>query len=341
MLHIDGSHGEGGGQIIRTSLALSLITGKPFRADNVRAGREKPGLQKQHLMSITAAAAIGGAETSGAKLGSKQFTFHPGKIEPGEYQFRIGTAGSTGLVMQTILPPLLTCSAASTITIEGGTHNPWAPPFDFLEHTFLPALGMAGPQVTPALSQYGFYPLGGGEVVYRIVPQELRPFHLDAVTAEYRMVCRVAVVNLPIHIAERERETLLHELPELTAKGNRIDIIQPVNCKGQGNYIALHIERGALVETVTAIGGKGIRAEEVAKSVASEAKAYLKSGAPVGEHLADQLLIPMALAGGGSYVTGELTMHTRTNIEVIKKFLEIEIKTATLTKGLTRIEIGR
>lgn len=340
MIHIDGSHGEGGGQIIRTSLALSLITGKPFRADKVRAGREKPGLQKQHLMSITAATTIGEAETTGATLGSRQFTFRPGKIKPGDYQFHIGTAGSTGLVMQTILPPLLSCNEASNITIEGGTHNPWAPPFDFLEHTFLPVLRLAGPEVTPELLQYGFYPIGGGEVRYRIMPQQLRPFHLDEVSSDYRMNCRIAVVNLPIHIAEREIDTLQRELPELKAEGNRFDIVQPVNCKGQGNYIALHIDRGALVETVTAIGGKGIRAEEVANSVAREAKAYIECGAPVGEHLADQLLIPMALAGGGSYTTGELTMHTRTNIEVIKKFLEVEITTTELAVGLTRVQIN-
>lgn len=341
MIHIDGAHGEGGGQIIRTSLALSLITGKPFRSDKVRAGRKNPGLQKQHLMSITAAAAIGSAETSGATIGSRQFTFRPGKIKPGAYEFRIGTAGSTGLVMQTVLPPLLTCDEPSTIKIEGGTHNPWAPPYDFIEHTFLPVIRLAGASITSELHQFGFYPTGGGEVTYKIEPQSLRPFQLDQIEASFRLVCKIAVVNLPLHIAEREMDTLRRELPELTADRNRFEIVQPVNCKGQGNYIALHVERDSIVETITAIGGKGIRAEEVADAVATEAKHYIECGAPVGEHLADQLLIPMALAGGGSFTTGALSMHTRTNIDVIKRFLEIEITTTELPGGLTQVQVHK
>ncbi|HWW75660.1 MAG TPA: RNA 3'-terminal phosphate cyclase, partial [Pyrinomonadaceae bacterium] len=162
MLSIDGSYGEGGGQIIRTSLALSLITGKPFRVYNVRARRDKPGLQRQHLTAVTAAAAIGTAKADGAHVGSKEFTFEPGAIQPGEYKFTIGTAGSTMLVLQAILPPLMLADAPSLLLFEGGTHNVKAPPFEFIRKSFLPLVNRTGPTVTVELQRYGFYPPGGG-----------------------------------------------------------------------------------------------------------------------------------------------------------------------------------
>jgi RNA 3'-phosphate cyclase len=157
MLCIDGSYGEGGGQIIRTSLALSLITGKPFRVRNVRARRDKPGLQRQHLTAVTAAAAIGTAKADGAHLGSKEFTFEPGAIQPGEYKFTIGTAGSTMLVLQAVLPPLMIADAPSLLLFEGGTHNVKAPPFEFIRKSFLPLINRTGPNVTVELQRYGFY----------------------------------------------------------------------------------------------------------------------------------------------------------------------------------------
>ena len=161
MLSIDGSFGEGGGQIIRTSLALSLITGKAFRVYNVRARRKRPGLQRQHLTAVTAAAAIGGARVDGAHVGSKEFTFVPGAVQPGEYNFSIGTAGSTMLVLQAVLPPLLNADAPSLLLFEGGTHNVHAPPFEFIQKTFLPLVGRMGPTVSVELQRYGFYPPGG------------------------------------------------------------------------------------------------------------------------------------------------------------------------------------
>lgn len=170
MLAIDGSYGEGGGQIIRTSLALSLITGKPFRIYNVRAKRAKPGLQRQHLTAVSAAAEIGRAKVDGAVVGSQQFTFTPGGVIPGDYVFRVGTAGSATLVLQTVLPPLMIASGPSLLTIEGGTHNVHAPPFDFLEKTFLPLVNRMGWHVEAKLDRYGFYPPGGGRLNVLIEP---------------------------------------------------------------------------------------------------------------------------------------------------------------------------
>ena len=168
MIEIDGSQGEGGGQILRTALALALVTGKPFRITNIRAGRKKPGLLRQHLTAIQAAMAVGGAAAEGATIGSRDLVFHPGAITPGTYRFAVGTAGSTTLVLQTILPALLCAGGESMLTLEGGTHNPFAPPFDFLQTTFLPQVNRLGPKVEAVLERPGFYPAGGGR--FRVSP---------------------------------------------------------------------------------------------------------------------------------------------------------------------------
>ncbi|MGH7202433.1 MAG: RNA 3'-terminal phosphate cyclase, partial [Planctomycetaceae bacterium] len=170
MIDIDGSHGEGGGQIIRSSLALAALTGQTVRFRNVRAKRSRPGLQRQHLTAVRAAAEISAAELDGAELHSREFTFTPHAIEPGEHRFSIGTAGSTTLVVQTVLPMLLTAAGPSSLMLEGGTHNPHAPPFDFLARSFLPLINRMGPRVEAALDRPGFYPAGGGRFEVRIEP---------------------------------------------------------------------------------------------------------------------------------------------------------------------------
>lgn len=339
MIHIDGSFGEGGGQIIRSSLALSLITGKDFRVDKIRAGRENPGLQNQHLMSLNAAATIGNAEVAGAKKGSREFTFRPGKISPGRYDFRIGTAGSTGLVFQTVLPPLLVAGGNSHVTIEGGTHNPWAPPFDFLEHTFIPLINTTGAKVIPHLERFGFYPGGGGVVSFEINSVErLGSLVLLERDSLPRLSAECYVVKLPVDIAHREAKILRTRIESLQSD-DAIKIFQPENCSGVGNFVAVYAQSSNLCETVTSIGAKGIRAEEVANAAASEMTAYLSNGAPVGEHLADQLLIPMALAGSGQYKTGPLSLHTKTNITIIQKFLDVHFTTEELGDGTVIVSV--
>ncbi len=170
MLDIDGSQGEGGGQILRTSLALSLVTGQPFRLEQIRAGRRKPGLLRQHLTAVEAAKTVGAAEAIGAEMGSRTLEFRPGAVIAGNYRFAVGTAGSATLVLQTILPPLLTASGGSTVTIEGGTHNPFAPPFDFLAGCFVPLIQRMGPRIELEMRCPGFYPAGGGKFDARIEP---------------------------------------------------------------------------------------------------------------------------------------------------------------------------
>lgn len=196
MISIDGSFGEGGGQILRTSLSLSLATGKPFRIENIRAGRQKPGLLRQHLTAVLAAADVGGAKIEGATLGSQTLAFSPGEVRPGEYRFSVGTAGSGTLVFQTVFPALMLASGGSRITIEGGTHNSAAPPFDFLARTFLPLMERMGPKVHLQFDRYGFYPAGGGCFCAVVEPvARLRPLNLGerGETVSRRITAIVAI----------------------------------------------------------------------------------------------------------------------------------------------------
>jgi RNA 3'-terminal phosphate cyclase (ATP) len=341
MLTIDGSQGEGGGQIIRTSLALSLITGKPFRIHNVRARREKPGLQRQHLTAVLAAATIGDAQIEGASLGSSAFTFTPGKVTPGEYFFPIGTAGSTSLVLQTILPPLMIADAPSTLAFEGGTHNVHAPPFEFIVKVFLPLIERMGPRVSAELERYGFYPPGGGRFTVHIEPagSTLAPFDLLTRGEIRARRARALVVKLPPLIGERELSVVREQLGWNEADGDELRVETSTNALSPGNVLTLEIESEHLTEVFTGIGERGVRAETVAERAAEEARAYLETGAPVGEHLADQLLIPLALAGSGSYTTGQPSLHTTTNIEVIQMFLDVGIKAKQTNEAVWKIQV--
>lgn len=337
MLTIDGSFGEGGGQIIRSSLALSLITGKPFRVYNVRARREKPGLKPQHLMAVKAAAEIGHAKVDGVAVGASEFTFVPDKPTPGEYTFSIGTAGATTLVLQTILPPLMIADAPSVITLEGGTHNKHAPPFDFLEKSFLPLVNRTGPHVSIELERYGFYPPGGGRINVYIEPRtEPQRMEINERGLIKERRARALVVKLPESIAERELKIIREHL---NWNDEELRVETSYNALSPGNVVMIEIESEHLTEIITSVGERGLRAETVAEMAALEAANYLATGAPVGEHLADQLLIPLALARGGSYTTGPLSPHTTTNIEIIKKFLDVEINVEHVKDGVWRIEI--
>jgi RNA 3'-terminal phosphate cyclase (ATP) len=331
MLIIDGSIGEGGGQIIRTSLALSLVTGKPFRAVHVRANREKPGLRQQHLTAVNAAAEIGSGNVDGAAVGATEFIFNPGVVNSGDYTFSIGTAGSATLVLQTVLPPLIIASRPSVLRFEGGTHNVHAPPYDFLERTFLPLVSHMGPSILIELGRYGFYPPGGGSFDVFIEPvARLKRLELLKLGEIRNRRARALVVNLPASIAERELAVIKAEMG-LSDAELQLEISD--NAISPGNAVMIEIESEHVTEVFTRIGERGVRAEFIAEKAAGEALRYLESNAPVGEHLADQLLIPFALAGGGSFATGPVSLHTMTNIEVIKKFLDVDIAIAQSTNG--------
>lgn len=321
MLLLDGSHGEGGGQILRSALTLSMLTRTPFRIINIRAKRKKSGLLQQHLTAVQAAARVAQAHVTGAELGAKELTFEPNEVMSGYYEFSIGTAGSTTLVLQTVLLPLVLAAAPSQLVLTGGTHNPFAPPFEFLQKTFLPLLHRMGAPVEAKLLRPGFYPNGGGKLEVFIQPtKQLLPFMLNEAGAVLRQSARVLVSNLPRHIAEREATIII---AEMKLHPNEIGIAELQS--GPGNVVMIEIVRETLTEIFTAFGARGLPAEKVARRAVEETKKYLAAQVPVGEHLADQLLLPMALAGEGSFLTLPLTLHTQTNIEVLKQFLEIDI----------------
>ena len=336
MLTIDGSQGEGGGQILRSSLALSLLTGRPFAIHHIRAKRKKPGLMRQHLVSVTAAARVGNAEVHGATLGSLELKFQPQAVQPGAYHFKIDTAGSTTLVLQTILPPLLRASGPSRVTIEGGTHNPMAPPFDFLAKTFAPALNRMGPTLALQLIRHGFFPAGGGEIHAEITPAaHWKPFELLERGTSRGRRARALLAKLPATIAQRELAVVQERLGWTAMDLSTEEAIDP---RGPGNALLLELEYENVTETLTAFGARGVRAETVAENAVVEARAYLASDAPVGAHLADQLLLPLAIGAGGTFRTGTLTPHTLTNLQIIREFLEIEA-CVTEEKQNFRIEI--
>lgn len=329
-LFIDGSSGEGGGQILRSSLALSAITGTPFRIEKIRANRDKPGLMRQHLTAVNAAAAICSAKVGGAAIGSRELSFHPGAVQPGEYRFAVGSAGSATLVLQTVLPPLMLASRPSTLTLEGGTHNIHAPPADFLEHAFLPIVRRMGPKVSITLERAGFYPAGGGRFVAQIEPVEkLSPISiLERGEITHRRACAVCA-GLPGEIATRELQIVRQQLgwPE-----ESLEIRQLPPDQGPGNIVMIEVGSAEVTEVCTAFGQRGVRAEAVAADAVRQVKEYLAIGAPVGEHLADQLLLPVALSGGGAYATGPLTRHATTNIDIIRMFLGVSVETREIGK---------
>ena len=343
-VHVDGSRGEGGGQILRSSLALSIITGRPLRIENIRAGRQKPGLMRQHLTALRAAAEISGARISGDEIGSMTLNFEPETILPGEYHFAVGTAGSAGLVFQTILPPLLWADAPSRLILEGGTHNAFAPPFDFLKNTFLPRLAEMGANVNIELERPGFYPAGGGRFT-----ADIQPFSHNTTTTNERPIeflergallerkARILHSQIPEHVARRERDVILDKMrwPE-----EAVQIETVTNSRGPGNVILIELFFENILKIFSAYGQTGVKAEQVALAAIKDARAYLKSQALAGEYLTDQLLLPLALFGGGRFSASKLSRHTMTNIDIIQMFLDLEISTEQNETGDWLISIN-
>lgn len=321
-LIIDGSEGEGGGQILRSALALSMATGRPFVLERIRARRKKPGLLRQHLTSVLAAKAVGNAHVEGAELGSNRLRFVPTVVTHGERHFAIGTAGSTTLVLQTVLPALLGVSGRSTLIIEGGTHNPMAPSWPFLERAFFPLLQRMGALVQGRLERPGFYPAGGGRIVVEIEGGPLRPLTLLEVGTVKERLAEALVANLPETIAQRELEAL----------GSRLDLNRDerravnLGASGPGNALIYTVTTSTVTEVFSQIGERSVSSEEVARRVAKEVQRWHGAQVPVGEHLADQLLLPLALAGGGTFRTVRPSLHTTTNAAIVARFLDVRIE---------------
>ncbi len=337
MIRIDGSMGEGGGQVLRTALALSACTGKAFTIEKIRAKRKKSGLMRQHLTCVHAAQEICSAEISGDEISSQQLVFKPGFLLADEYHFAVGSAGSAMLVLQTVLPPLLMAPASSTVVLEGGTHNPLSPTFHYISEVFLPMVNRFGGQCSAELKTWGFYPAGGGRVEVKVVPFG-KPNRLDLCRSGDMLGAEVlaAVSKIPWEIAEDESLAIVKSVRFPVSKRRAIT----VDSVGPGNVAMVRVDFQHGSAMFTGFGELGVSRRKVAHIASVGANRFVKSQAAVDEHLADQILIPMALAGGGSFTTTEPSLHTKTNLQVIKLFLPVDFSITRLDEQLWKIELS-
>ena len=330
MIEIDGSFGEGGGQIVRTAVALSAVTGKPVRIFRIRQGRPKPGLAAQHTCAILALADLCGARTSGVAPGSSEITFAPGEIREGRHKVEIGTAGSVTLLMQCLLPALLKTETTASLEVQGGTDVQWSPTVDYFKNVFLPALVCFGAKVSLEVRQRGYYPKGQGSVLLRVEPAKLKAAHFIGAT-KGMVIGMSHCSNLPEHVARRQAEAASKTLQE---SGYESEIaLEVLRLPSMGSGITLWSGyKGA-----SHLGERGLPAEKVGKKAAEDLISDLKSAASVDVHLADQLIPYLALAGG-SYTTREISLHARTNIWTAEHFLERKISISTSNVGIMKLE---
>lgn len=321
MISIDGAQGEGGGQILRTALALSAIRGIPIAIRAIRSGREKPGLQAQHLTAVLALREICGAEVEGAALTSQYLSFAPKGVRPGEYRFDVGTAGSTALVLQAILLPLALASGASRVTLTGGTHVPWSPPADYVQAILRPALAAMGIRFELEVQGWGFYPKGGGRIVVEVEGGATPcPVSLIPRGGMGRLRGISAVANLPRRVAERQRDRALFRLEEA---GQSADIaVVEASAAGAGSFLMLVADSGGIPAGFSALGERGKPAERVADEAVDDFLDFLKTEAGCDPHLADQLVLPMAVASGTSrFTTPKITRHLLTAMHIVERVL--------------------
>ncbi|MBI3910199.1 MAG: RNA 3'-terminal phosphate cyclase [Armatimonadetes bacterium] len=323
MLTIDGSFGEGGGQIVRTSVALAALTGTPVRLVNVRAGRPRPGLQAQHVAAVQAVTTLCRGELQGAQLNSTTFTFRPGALQPGRYRFDVGdvrrSAGAASLVLQTVLLPLAVAGGESHVTIRGGTHVPWSPPADYLSEVFLPTLARVGLRASLRLPRAGYYPQGGGELELSVAGHaKLRGLSLAERHEPARLQLRITCSLLPDHIPRR----IAARCQELLAEADLEVAVVQAPADSPGVCCFLLARYGEVLAGFTALGARGKPSERVAEECVEAFRQFEARAAPVDRHLADQLILPLALADGESRLRIErITPHLVTNLHVIRHFL--------------------
>jgi RNA 3'-phosphate cyclase len=337
MLEIDGAYGEGGGQLVRTAVALSAITGKAVRLANVRAKRDKPGLAPQHLAAVRAVAAVCGAESEGLELRSQAFTFVPGALRGGAYRFDVGTAGSVTLVLQALLPVLACAPEAARVTVVGGTDVRAAPPLDYLAHVLLALVDRMGVRVSLRVYRRGYYPRGGGEVEAAVTPARPTPLVAEGGHAPGRVDGLAHAANLPAHIAERMRAAALAQLGAAPARVET-RVLGGDEAIGQGGAIVLWARADHAVLGAGRVAERGVRAETLGDAAGAELAADIAAGAALDVHAADQVLVWLALAGGGRFTAREVTSHARTAIWLIEQFLPVRFAVAT-SGALARVAV--
>jgi len=338
---IDGAEGHGGGQLLRTSLALSLITGRPFEMVNVRAARNKPGLRPQHAAAVAAARAISGACVEGEKVGSARVRFVPGAVRPGSYAFDVGTAGSASLVLHTVFLPLALAGGVSRIAIAGGTDVPWSPPYDFLAECWAPFMRRLGLPVSLRLERAGFYPRGGGllEASIGTASSGVQPLDLPHRGELRSLLVRSTVANLPDEVMERQGRRAVSILrrerlePELELE--RRPAASP------GTVLAVIARFANSRYCCTALGARGKRAERVAEEACRDFLAFLGGRGAVDEYLGDQLLLPLVCAAGPSrFCVHRVTKHLPGNASIIPKFLPVSFEITGEPGALGEIRVN-
>jgi RNA 3'-terminal phosphate cyclase (ATP) len=333
VVEIEGSYGEGGGQVLRTSLTLSALTGQSVHLSRIRASRRNPGLAPQHLTAVHAMARVCAAEVRGAAIGSTEIEFHPqSKPRAGEYAIDVteaaqgGSAGSVTLILQALLLPLALADAPSHLTLKGGTHVAWSPPFHYLAHAFLPTVARMGLRGEARLDAWGFYPVGGGQVSVDLTP----PSSFSSLSLIERGPLKkirgwAVVTNLPAHISQRIANRARNVL---THKGLPVEIA-PLRERGAGPGAGLFLvaEYEHSLAGFSSLGEKGKPSDQVADEACHDLLAHHAANAPVDMHLADQLLLPMALASGRSeFRACRISQHLLTNAHVISCFLPSQIE---------------
>lgn len=327
LIEIDGSFGEGGGQILRTALAFSTIFKRPLAVHHIRAKRKNPGLGYQHLTAVEALTQISAANVEGAAIGSQALRFIPGQIRPGDYQFQIGTAGSVTLLLQALLPPLCLSHKNSRLRLLGGTHVPWSPPFHYLSEVLFPTLGSMGISVRGKIERWGWYPKGGGILEVEIGPSlYLKPISLLNRGSIKNIRGISSISNLPKHVAERQREEALKRIEKELRMDAEITILDDVASMGEGSFLFLRAESEGAIAGFSSLGRKGRPAEKVAKEAVDSLRDYLESDGCVDPHLADQLIPFLVLAKGqSSFTTTRITEHLLTNLWVVQHFATAKI----------------
>lgn len=322
--------------MLRTALAASVATGTPFEITDVRARRSRPGLLHQHLAAVRLAAAIGDADVRGAELGSDRLRFAPRTVVAGDHSADVGTAGSACLVAQTGLLALLHADEPASVTVSGGTHNRHAPPFEFLDRAFLPAVSATGPSLSATLHRHGFEPEGGGRVTLTVTPGAARALDLTDPGAIVGRHAEALLAGLPDHIGERELDTVRGRLgwPRGTCALLRVD------AAGQGNVLLLSVEREHVTEVVVGFGRLGVPAEQVAEEAVREVRDLLDTDVAVGPHLADQLLLPLALGAGGTFTTPRPTTHFETCAALVRRFLGVAIEVEETGPRAVVVRVG-
>lgn len=335
MIEIDGAYGEGGGQILRTTLTLAMLNNTPVKIKNIRAKRPKPGLMRQHLACVKASQEISNAAVQGAYLGSTELVFIPSEIRAGNYEFDIGSAGSTTLVFQTILLPLLSASGESRVCFKGGTHNPMAPSLTCIKYGFIPLIHKMGGEVELDIKQWGYAPIGGGEWSAKVQPSLLSPLWLTKPGPLIDSRVRCYSSNIKPGVAERELETY-----KKSCKTN-IEVLDQKfpRAVSTGNLLSHRLVFDDYQTCMSMLGRQRVSAERIAQELASQVNEFMESGCTLNSYLADQMMLPLYVAGAGVYTTPEMTLHAETNIYTIKKLTGKELNVSEID-GCNTISFG-